>query len=94
MRNSENVKKLKNHLKKLKKQKLNPSMVRTIIRIKALIAYYKGAKLDVVARCYDITEKSLKEWIKRFEKSGLEDLNDEDRSGRPTKLPKECRLAD
>ncbi len=89
MSNNEAISKLKNYLKKLKKQSLTPSIMRTIIRIKALIAYYKGSQLDVVARCYDITEKSLKEWIKKFEKYGLEDLNDEDRSGRPTKLPKE-----
>ena len=89
MRNSETVSKLNNHLKKLKKKKLTPNVVRTIIRIKALIAYYKGSSLDVVARCYDISKKSLKGWIKKFKEYGLEGLNDEDRSGRPTKLPEE-----
>jgi len=60
-----------------------------MIRIKALIAYYKGSSLDEIARCYDVSEKSVKEWIKRFEKDGLEGLNDEERSGRPPKLPAE-----
>lgn len=89
MRNDEAINKLRNHLKKIKKQKLTPCTVRSIIRIKALTAYYKGSKLDAVVKCYDISERSLKEWIKKFEKYGLEGLNDEERSGRPTKLPEE-----
>ena len=89
MTNTEAINKLRIHLRKLKKQKLTPSVVRTIMRVKALIAYYKGSSIDVVARCYEIGEKSLKQWIKEFETYGLEGLDDEDRSGRPTKLPKE-----
>ena len=89
MTNKEASDKLKTHLKKLKKQKLTPSVVRTIMRVKALIAYYKGSSTDVVARCYDVSEKSLHRWIKEFEAYGLEGLSDEERSGRPTKLPKD-----
>jgi transposase len=89
MTNKEASDKLRMHLKKLKKQKLTPSVVRTIMRVKALIAYYKGSSIDVVATCYDISEKSLHRWIKEFETYGLEGLGDEDRSGRPIKLPKD-----
>lgn len=89
MKTREILSKLKTHLDHLKKQNITPSSVRTMIRIKALIAYYKGSSLDEIARCYDVSEKSVKEWIKRFEKDGLEGLNDEERSGRPPKLPAE-----
>lgn len=89
MRNNEAFKKLRAYLKKLKKQKLTPTVVRAIIRVKALIAYYKGSSIDAIASCYDIGKKALRGWIKEFETNGLEDLSDKDRSGRPTKLPKE-----
>jgi hypothetical protein len=42
MTNKEASDKLRTHLKKLKKQKLTPSVVRTIMRVKALIAYYNS----------------------------------------------------
>ena len=61
--------------------------VRSILRVKALIAYYRGMSPDVIAQCYEITEKTLKNWIKRFEKE--EQINDLPRSGRPSILPKE-----
>jgi len=32
----------------------------TIIRVKTLIAYYKGIPVDVIATCYDVTTKSVK----------------------------------
>jgi transposase len=89
MKNSEAVKKLKAYLKKLKKQQITTSILRTIIRIKALIAYYKGSSIKNVATCYDISDRSLKSWIEEFETRGLEGLNDKVRSGRPSKLPKE-----
>jgi transposase len=87
MRNAENLKKLKNYLKQLKKQKLVPNVVRTIIRVKALIAYYKGQSTTTVAEGYDIHEKTLKKWIKHFENQGCDSLPDLERCGRPIKLP-------
>ncbi len=54
-----------------------------------MIIEYKGSSVDVVAGCYDVSVRSLKEWIKRFENDGLDGLDDEERSGRPTKLPEE-----
>ena len=61
--------------------------VRGILRVKALIAYYRGMSSEVIAQCYEITERTLKNWVKRFEKD--ERIDDLPRSGRPSKLPKE-----
>ena len=58
--------------------------VRTILRVKALIAVYKGVEPEIVAECYEISLKSLKKWMKQFESD--EDLADAARSGRPPKL--------
>src|SRR5204863_8348082 len=58
--------------------------VRTILRVKALIAVYKGMEPATVAECYEISLKSLKKWMKQFEAD--EDLADNARSGRPPKL--------
>jgi len=89
MFDKKNINQLKDYLKKLKKQKMTPVIVRAIIRIKALIAYYKGNSIKNISQCFDINEKSLKAWIKNFEIGGVETINDEKRSGRPVKLPKE-----
>src|SRR5437868_14893674 len=61
--------------------------VRTILRVKVLIAVYKGMDPEVVAECYEISLKSLKKWMKQFEAD--EDLADHARSGRPPKLSPE-----
>lgn len=90
MSNKEIIIQLKTYLKKLQKQQdITPVTVRSIIRIKALIAHYKGHPISSISQCYDINEKTLKRWIKRFENGGVEALKDEERSGRPAKLPKE-----
>lgn len=89
MSNKNNINRLKSYLRKLKKQKLTPVIVRTVLRVKALIAYYKGASIQNVSQCYDISVKSLKRWIKDFEIGGPESINDAERSGCPVKLSKE-----
>jgi transposase len=90
MANQEIIRQLKSYLKKIQKeQKITPVKVRTIIRVKSLIAYYKGNSVGKVSQCFDINEKSLKRWIKRYENGGVEALNDEERSGCPVRLPKE-----
>jgi transposase len=60
-----------------------------ILRVKALIAYYKGLPREVIATCYDVSEKSLQNWVKRFESEGEAGLDDQPRSGRPGRLPPE-----
>ena len=86
MSSVERIKELKVFLKKLKKSKLTPSLVRTILRVKALIAYYQTLDMENVAKYYDVSLKTLKKWIKRFEYFGVEELLEEGRSGRPPKL--------
>jgi len=49
MSNAERLKELKVFLKKLKKSGLTRSSVRTILRVKALIAYYRTLDLETVA---------------------------------------------
>jgi transposase len=61
--------------------------VRSVLRVKALIAYYNGMLPSIIVQCYEINEKTLKNWIQRFENE--EALNDLPRSGRPSKLPKD-----
>ncbi len=82
----EKVKRLKVALQRLVKE--SPPL-ETILRVKALIAYYKGLDLRTVAACYDVSEKSVKNWIKRFEEEGEGGLDDKPRSGRPVRLPPE-----
>jgi putative transposase len=83
---AEKVKRLKVALQRLVKE--SPPL-ETILRVKALIAYYKGWALPTVAACYDVSEKSVKNWIKRFEEEGEDGLDDKPRSGRPVRLPPE-----
>jgi hypothetical protein len=48
--------------------------VRSVLRVKALIAYYNGMLPSIIVQCYEINEKTLKNWIHRFENE--EALND------------------
>ena len=86
MSNMERIKELKAFLRKLKKSKLTSSLVRTIFRVKALIAYYQTLDVENVAKYYDVSLKTLKKWIKRFEHFGSEELLEGERSGRLPKL--------
>src|SRR6266571_8791085 len=61
--------------------------VRTILRVKALIAVYKGMAPETVAECYEVSLKSIKKWIQQFEAD--DDLADKARTGRPPKLTPE-----
>ena len=74
-------------LRKMRKQFEKEKDVRGVIRVKALIAYYNGLSSSVIVQCYEINEKTLKNWIQRFENE--EALDDLPRSGRPSKLPKD-----
>lgn len=83
---AEKEKRLKAVLQKLTQERTSLDL---IIRVKALIAYYKGLPADVIAKCYDVTEKSIANWVKRFEREGDAGLEDKPRSGRPVRLPPE-----
>lgn len=81
---------LRSQLKHLKrKPSPSPSDIKAIMRTKALIAYYKGNNTASIASCYDVSERSLKNWIKNFERFGGKSLEDAPREGRPPKLTKE-----
>ncbi|MCP4752099.1 MAG: IS630 family transposase [Proteobacteria bacterium] len=88
MNKSKALDQLRKQLRKAKKQKSHSrSNLRTIIRLKVLIAYYKGNRTDSIASCYDVSERSIKNWIKKFESYGNDSMEDDPRAGRPTKLP-------
>jgi hypothetical protein len=57
MQNSSHLDALRSFLKKLKEEEQTPNTLRLICRVKALIAYYKGNKINTVASYYDISEK-------------------------------------
>ena len=61
--------------------------IRGVLRVKALMALYRGEDLETVARCYDVSVKSLKRWQANFEAEDR--VSDEPRSGRPSKLSAE-----
>jgi transposase len=61
--------------------------VKGALRAKALKAYYKGIPLETVASSYDVSPRTFKEWVKQFERE--EGVEDQPRSGRPKKLPKD-----
>ena len=76
---------LRSRYEQLKKKKAkSQGEVREMLRLKALIAYYRGMKLETVAQAYEVGVKTLQEWIKQFE--AAQGLRDQARSGRPAKL--------
>jgi len=74
-------------LQRLYQQAKKRGDVRGVLRAKALKAYYKGIPLETVAKSYDVSPRTFKEWVKRFERE--EEVEDQPRSGRPKKLPKD-----
>ena len=81
--NKAKVLRLRTKCKKLKKA----GDIRGVLRTKALIAIYQGEQIETVARCYDVSVKSLKRWQANFEEE--ERVSDQPRSGRPATLSKE-----
>ena len=74
---------LQTQFKKLKKT----GDIRGVLRIKALMALYRGEQIETVARCYGVSVKSLKRWQTDFEKEDR--VSDRPRSSRPPTLSKE-----
>ena len=74
------------HLKKLERQlRKDGGPSHTLLRIKALAAYYKGLSPKKIAQCFDITVRTLQTWVKRYEAN--QTVADQPRSGRPVRLP-------
>jgi len=61
-------------------------------RVLAAIARKQGDHLDKLAERHDVVEKTIRNWLDRFEKLPLEEAPyDEARSGRPAKLTEHQR---
>ena len=80
------VNELQAYIRKLKKQTGSQQLRKAMERAKALLAYYKGIGTKAIAQVFNFSERTLKNWIKKFNSYGLESLHDEERSGRPRKL--------
>ena len=79
------IKNLRNAIKKFKKAK----DANSIIRLKVIIAYLSKKPSNKISTYFDISEKTVKRWIKSYESNGLDGLVDMPRSGRPPKLNQE-----
>jgi transposase len=79
---------LRSAYRQLKKKERKTNVdVREMMRLKALIAYYQGIPIHTIAKCYGVSLKSLRNWVKKFETN--KNLADQPRSGRPPKLSPE-----
>tara|TARA_B100000700_G_scaffold13149_1_gene13248 strand:- start:169 stop:1272 length:1104 start_codon:yes stop_codon:yes gene_type:complete len=83
---NEKIKKLRS----AKKHYNKTGDVKMVIRIKVLIAYLRNISISEIAQCFEISKKTIKRWVKKFESGDEPDaLLDEIRSGRPPKLNEE-----
>ena len=57
------------------------------VRLSAMATLCKGFTHDQVASIYMVTRRTLQNWIRRFNESGIDGLIDKPRSGRPRKIP-------
>ena len=63
--------------------------VQMVLRIKAIIAYEDGRNPDKIHMHLDVSQRTIKRWIKNYLKAGVDGLKDHSRSGRPPKVDKE-----
>lgn len=63
------------------------------LRIRGVWAMGKGMGRQEVATFCNVHEKTVMEWIKRFNSEGLDGLTDKPRSGAPRRICKEEMLA-
>ncbi|MDD1613517.1 MAG: helix-turn-helix domain-containing protein, partial [Methylococcaceae bacterium] len=80
-------------IKHIKKTSKGGADFRKLVRLQALLAYYRHPScLNQIALHFDLSVKSLKRWIKRYESDGAESLRDRDRKGRPCQLTAEQKV--
>jgi transposase len=91
MQPADRIKELKRAIQQLKKQGGGGADFRCLIRLQALLAYYRQQPLQRIAQCYDLGMKTLRRWIRRYEAEGLGSVADSRRSGRPCALTPEQR---
>ena len=85
----------KNQIKALRKaikQYKQSNNVEMVLRLKAIIAYLSGKPIDKIADYLDVSTRTVKRWLKRYEDGGIDSLITRPRSGRPPKLNKEALL--
>ena len=79
------LKQLRDDLKYYQSQK----DTQMVMRITAIIAYEDGRNPNKIHMYLDVSQKTIKRWIKKYLNSGVEGLKDDSRSGRPPKIDKE-----
>jgi transposase-like protein len=67
MTDSERIKELKKQIRQLKKSGTGGGDFRVFIRLHVLIAYYQKQPIERIAKCYDISTKTINRWILRYE---------------------------
>ena len=60
-----------------------PAPVRLVQRARIVKAAAEGATVPAVARRLGVSEKMVRQWVRRFDAGGLDALDDARRSGRP-----------
>jgi transposase len=78
------------------RKKLPPKLLRTLRgsspeerilhRLHSVVLVLNGFSCSEVAKCYGDSARSVAYWVERFEGKGLAGLEEEARSGRPSKL--------
>lgn len=79
---TQKIKKLRQAIKEYKKN----NNIDMVIRLKVLIAYLSDKPIHKIADYFDISEKTIRRWIKKYDKNNIEGLENKDKSGRPPKL--------
>lgn len=59
-------------------------------RALAILWFDRGRTKKEIAELLGVSEKSVRRWIERYQKGGLEGLYDKERSGRPRKVDEEA----
>ena len=57
------IQELQAYIRKLKKQPASVQIRKAVERAKALIAYYKGIATKTIAQVFNLSERTIKEWI-------------------------------
>ena len=77
-------------LKSLEKRYKKDGDARMVIKIKVILAYFRGIHIYAISQCFDLSEKTINRWIKQYQKGGGSDgMLAKNRAGRPPKLNNE-----
>ena len=79
---NQKIKELRNAIKMYKKN----GDVNMVIRLKVLIAYLSNKPINKISNYFDVSEKTIRRWIKEYEKNDIDGLINKPKSGRQPKL--------